>query len=210
MSRSSASYATGCGDFDVNEGFFYLFSRAQPHPASVPDHFTSLETGKPFSHCCDCGCALEHTEMHIINKSYVGDECVFELAMCIDCREKMNEKLSEASKVAMFDFMHDHSDMEKREQELDQESPTEDYLAHCITCDKSREEIQNYTLGGMFSGHSMIKGPFPMLMCSECEDALAKTISPETRDMWDRFIGEHFPGPPSEVKLPTGSKPAFF
>lgn len=141
--------------------------------------------------------------MHIINKSYVGDECVFEMAMCMGCREAMNAQLSEQSRVAMFDFMYDHADMEQREQDLGNDSETDDYLASCITCGTDASLLQSYSLGGMFAGSDLIKGPFPMLICGKCEENLSETISEETRDVWDKFIGEHFPGPPSEVKLPT-------
>lgn len=174
---------------------------------AVSSRFDSLETGKPFTHCCACNCHLHEAGMHIVNKSYVGEECVFELAMCIDCREDMNAQLSEQSRVAMFDFMHDHANMEQREQELGTDSETESYLAQCITCGTDAASIKNYSLGGMFAGDALVKGPFPMLMCEACEEKLGDTISDETRDVWDQFIGEHFPGPPSEVKLPTGTKP---
>ncbi|BDS05588.1 hypothetical protein NT6N_06280 [Oceaniferula spumae] len=148
--------------------------------------------------------------MHIVNKSYVANECVFELAMCFECREEMNAKLSEQSRVAMFDFMHDHADLEQREEELGRDSETAAYLASCLTCGVEAQGLTNYTIGGMFSGDYLIKGPFPMLICGQCEEKLGETISDETRDVWDKFIGENFPGPPSEVKLPTGSKPVFF
>ncbi|MBT8044990.1 MAG: hypothetical protein KJO79_08565 [Verrucomicrobiae bacterium] len=139
-----------------------------------------------------------------MNQSYVGDECVFEFAMCFECREKMNDKLSEKSRVAMFDFMHDHADMESREEELGTDSATDDYISRCLTCGKSRSEANGYTLGAMFAGDLLVKGPFPMLICDQCEGKIGETISAETRDVWDKFIGEHFPGPPSEVKLPSG------
>ncbi len=142
--------------------------------------------------------------MHIVNQSYVGTECVFEFAMCFECREKMNDKLSEKSRVAMFDFMHDNTDMESREEKLGNEAETDDYIATCLTCRKPRENTQSYTLGAMFSSNHLVKGPFPMLICGDCEGKLGETISDETRDVWDKFIGEHFPGPPSEIKFPTG------
>ena len=147
--------------------------------------------------------------MFVVNQSYAGDECIFELALCMDCREKMNAKLSEDSRVAMFDFMHDHIDMDARQEKLGTDSDTEDYISECITCHQPRSTMNHYTLGAMFTGSALIKGPFPMLMCGTCEEALSETLSDETRNMWDRFVEEHFPGPPSEVKLPTGSKPVF-
>jgi len=175
----------------------------------VSSLFDSLETGKPFSHCCDCGCALVDASMFVVNKSYVGEECVFEFALCFDCREKMHGQLSEESRVAMFDFMHDNIDMDARKENLGTESETDAYLAECIACQKPRESASGYTLGALFTESELIKGPFPMLMCSTCEEALAETISDETRKMWDRFIADHFPGPPSEIKLPKGTKSIF-
>lgn len=145
--------------------------------------------------------------MYIINQSYVGDECVFEFAMCMDCREKMNEQLSEQSRVAMFDFIYDRADMESREAILGNDSETDSYIETCITCSKARAQSKSYTLGAMFAGNHLIKGPFPMLICGDCEAKMAETISDETRNFWDNFITEHFPGPPSEVTLPTGHKP---
>lgn len=142
--------------------------------------------------------------MHIVNQSYVGDECVFECAMCLSCRENMHKKLSEKSRVAMFDFMHDNADMESREKNLGTDSDTDAYISSCITCGKPRHDTQNYTLGALFSSNQLVKGPFPMLICGECERKIGETISDETRSAWDQFIGDHFPGPPSEVKLPTG------
>ena len=175
----------------------------------MPDRFISLETGKPFSHCCACKCELAEAGMHIVNQSFVKGECVFELAMCMECREDMNAKLSEDSRVAMFDFMHDNTNMQQREEELGTDSDTEAYLAKCISCDAESKDLSSYTIGGMFSDKDLVKGPFPLLMCSACEENLSETISEETRNMWDKFIGEHFPGPPSHVELPTGSKPLF-
>ena len=144
-----------------------------------------------------------HTNRYIINQSYVGTECVFEMAMCLECREKMQKNLSEKSRVAMFDFMHDHVNMDARMAALDSSSSTDAYIAECIACNQSRESARGYTLGAMFVDNILAKGAFPMLMCSDCEEALAETISDETRQIWDRFIGDHFPGPPSEIKFPT-------
>jgi len=173
----------------------------------MSSQFHSHESGEPFSHCYDCGCLLAEAEMYIVNQTYSGEECVFEFVLCMKCREKMQKKLSDKSRIAMFDFLHDHIDMEARKQSLGSDSDVEEYLSHCITCNQPRETISGYTIGAMFAQSSLIKGPFPMLMCSTCEESLAETISDETRKMWDDFIGELFPGPPSEVTLPTETKP---
>ncbi len=169
--------------------------------------FNSYETHRPFTHCCDCGCKLNDADMHIINQSFVGEECVFEFAMCLDCREKINDQFSEESKVSMFDFMHDNADMESRQETLGHDSPAEAYIENCITCGKARPEAKSYTLGAMFSRSDLIKGPFPLLICDDCETRMAEAISEETRNFWEDYVAEHFPGPPSEVDIPTKTKP---
>jgi len=169
----------------------------------VPSHFISHETDQPFTHCCACHGKLRELGAHIVNQSYVNGECVFELAMCLPCREAMNKALSEESRVAMFDFMHDHADLEAREQTLGSDSPTADYLAHCLTCGTPQEKAKSFSVGAMFTGDTLLKGPFPMLICGSCEEKINDVISKETREVWDDFIAENFPAPPSEVNLPT-------
>ena len=169
--------------------------------------FHSYETGEAFTECCDCGCNLHDVDIYIINQSFAANECIFECAMCLQCRERMNEQLSENSRVAMFDFMHDHADMESRQERLSNNSETEAYIESCITCGKHRSEAKTFTLGAMFSGDHLIKGPFPLIICDDCEGKMAAIISDETRKFWDDYIAEHFPGPPSEIDLPHKNKP---
>lgn len=146
-------------------------------------------------------------DMYIVNKSYAGTECVFEFAMCFGCREAMNAKLSEKSRVAMFDFMHDNANMEERQEKLGNDSDTEAYMENCLTCGKDRKDAAGYTSGAMFTNTEIIKGPFPMIICDQCELTLSETVSEETRDVWDKFVADNFPAPPSDVKLPTRRKP---
>lgn len=146
-------------------------------------------------------------DMYIINQSYVGTECVFEFAMCMTCREEMNAKLSEQSRVAMFDFIHDHAHMDARIERLGTESDTEAYLETCLTCQRDRKEAAGFTSGAMFTGQSLIKGPFPMIICDQCELKLAETVSEQTRDVWEKFVADNFPAPPSDIKLPRRRKP---
>ena len=103
--------------------------------------FHSYETGEAFTECCDCGCNLHDVDIYIINQSFAANECIFECAMCLQCRERMNEQLSENSRVAMFDFMHDHADMESRQNRLSNNSATEAYIENCIICDDCEGKI---------------------------------------------------------------------
>lgn len=169
--------------------------------------FNSDETDEPFTHCCDCGCDLASADMYVVNKSYARTECVFEFAMCFTCREEMNAKLSEKSRVAMFDFMHDNANMETRQKALGNDSEVEAYLESCLTCGKNRHHAAGYTSGAIFANNALVKGPFPIIICDTCERTLAETVSEETRNVWDKFVADNFPAPPAEVKSPPRRKP---
>ena len=42
------------------------------------------------------------------------------------------------------------------------------------------------------------------MMCEDCNSALSEQISKQTRDSWDRFVEDHFNGPPGiELDSPS-------
>jgi hypothetical protein len=48
------------------------------------------------------------------------------------------------------------------------------------------------------------------MICDKCEQSMAGLVSKKTRDAWDRFIEEHFDGPPGvESDLPSSYPVAF-
>ena len=52
----------------------------------------------------------------------------------------------------------------------------------------------------------LIRGPLPLLMCDDCTALLRERFSPESLLVWQRFLAEHFAGPPddSEASQDTG------
>ena len=53
-------------------------------------------------------------------------------------------------------------------------------------------------------GHHMIFDPYPLMVCSDCEQAAQKLLSKSTRDQWDKFIFDNFDGPPADALKPDG------
>ena len=47
------------------------------------------------------------------------------------------------------------------------------------------------------------------LVCGPCIESMNGLVSKKTRDVWDRFVQENFPGVPSDFE-PIPSQPAFF
>lgn len=174
--------------------------------------FNSLETGKPFTHCCDCNRPFtEIDDTYLVQKSYNGTECIFEYAICESCRETISEEFSEKSREAMFDFFHDNADLRNDFPLLSTDAPLEDHIQKCITCSTPRAECKSFSYAGVFLNESLLIGPFPLLFCGTCEENLSKSLSKETQDTWNRFIEENFPGPPADARpTPTHGKPILF
>ena len=174
----------------------------------IPEAFHSFETDSPFTNCCDCGCDLVTSgEMYMVQKNFSGTECMMEFALCSNCKEGLDEQISDESKEAMYDFLFDHAEMVEppigytAEQALGQ-------IEECLTCGKKRSDCGEYTYAGLFIGHYLIPGPMPMMICDDCQEIISEGMSDHTKDVRDKFYQENFPGPPSEVDLPT-RKPVF-
>lgn len=175
----------------------------------IPDKFHSFETDAAFTNCCDCGCELLiSAQTYMIQKSYSKDECVMEFALCYACKEKLDQQISAESKEAIYDFLFDNSNILEQQGENTFEEAMQN-TEKCITCGKVLQDCEGFTYSGLFVGNHIVTSPSPMLICDECQGALAENISDQTRDVKDKFYAEHFPGPPSEVDLPT-KKPMFF
>ncbi len=174
---------------------------------SIPESFHSFESDGPFRHCCDCGCELVITgQMYMVQKNYEGDECVMEYALCNRCKENLDQQISDQSKEALYDFLFDNAELVE---------PPEDYtmedalgqIEECLTCGKARSQCRSYSYSGLFIGSTLIPGPMPMMLCGSCQEQVADGLSDHTKDVRDKFYEENFPGPPSEVDLPTRGKP---
>lgn len=175
--------------------------------SDFPDSFYSLETDAPFTHCCDCGCELlQSAQMYMVQKNFDRNECVMEYALCNGCKENLDKQISNKSKESLFDFLFDHAEMVEAPVDYTAEEALKQ-IEECLTCGKDRSSCSNYTYSGLFLGSILIPGPMPMMICGGCQEKIAEGLSEETKDVRDKFFEENFPGPPSEMDLPTRGKP---
>lgn len=167
---------------------------------SIHDWLGSEETGRPFSHCLRCRFPLlEIDGPWLVNKEFQNGECVLEYAVCQTCRDEVTDQLSEESKESVRQFLEHEIDWEKRMREfMLARDPAERFEA-CISCRVPREELKGYGLSALFdSGGSLVEGPLPLLICQPCIGRMTASLSEQSREVWRRFLADHFPGPPSE------------
>lgn len=166
--------------------------------------------------CIDCDCALFDSEtVYSVIKHIVGEETVFEMAICMDCSARMREQYSEETsrnlhafietklREKMMQTMDRGAKNSKGDLEEEVEFTVSDGLVACAFCGKPRQDCHRFEIVGLFfedeivleSGHG-ISFSSPMMLCQECNSQVSKLISKQTRETWDRFVEDHFDGPP--------------
>ncbi|MCA9052385.1 MAG: hypothetical protein KDA75_01045 [Planctomycetaceae bacterium] len=187
--------------------------------ATVPRDFHSEYLSAPFLRCIDCETELlDAQQAYSVIKSYVARETVFEMAICGRCSMRLAESYSAESKAAFENSMRQWKQRQPPAPPTiaaDPDAATADsslpsdwllpgdvnQLQHCASCGRSREACHRYSIVGTFLGRALVSAPqaplqLPLLICDECNSAATENISRQTRDSWDRFVEDHFDGPP--------------
>lgn len=166
--------------------------------SEIPPFFHSLEHDEPFSTCLTCHRAFQEIDdPYTVTKVFKGPECVFEYAMCLPCRRKLAESLSQESRQAMTTFFDNSPHFAKRTERLAENEDHREWTRECATCATPLTDLKDYSVACMGFGDHMVYEPFPMMVCSQCEESLQSNFSKSSRDQWDKFIFDHFEGPPA-------------
>ncbi len=164
---------------------------------SLDEWLVSEETGLPFHQCVSCRLPLHEIDAPwLVNKDYHRGECVLEYAICQPCRDHLTEKIDEPSKAAVRGFLENEIDWDARLAEFMSSHDPTDRFASCIACRMPREPMEGYGVSALFdSGGQPVIGPLPLLMCRTCVSKMTDLLSERARDLWKRFINEHFDAP---------------
>lgn len=156
------------------------------------------ESGRPFSHCIHCKLPLlEIAEPWLVNKDYHRDECVIEYAICQPCRDLTTARISEESKEAVRNFLETEIDWTERQKEYMMMYDEVGRFDSCVACRKSRKECDGFALSALYDAEGrLVTGPLPLLICHDCVGRIVSSLSDESREVWRRFLAEHFAGPP--------------
>lgn len=174
----------------------------------IPHLFHSLEHDGPFLKCLACERKfLDLIEPYSITKAYRGPECVFEYALCQSCRKSVASEFSQESRETIERFFEKRVDLQARAEKLNGTEAHAPWLEKCITCQTSLGQSQEYVIAAMAHGEEMLYSPYPMMVCGPCEKMIQSSLSKTTRERWDGFIRDHFPGPPADALDPA---PAMF
>lgn len=181
----------------------------EPDPNS---DFHSAETGKPFQDCICCGLNLDDPDLpYLVAKSYNRGECIFEYAICEDCRSNMAQEFSVDSRDALAGFFEERVKVRERSIFLAFGNDPNPWIEKCAACQTPRTQMESYSIGGVLLGMDMIYDPYPLCLCGKCEEEIQGLLSKKTRGRWDEFVDTHFDGPPADVEdVPASGRPVLF
>ncbi len=171
----------------------------------IPPFFHSFEHDEPFHTCLTCEQAFHKIDApYTVTKVFKGPECVFEYGMCLPCRKNMADSFSEESRQRITAFFEGSPNLALRSEEIGHSQNHEDWIKNCATCRTPLTEVIDYSVACMGFGSNMIFDPFPMMVCSDCEQKVQEHLSKSTREQWDKFILDNFDGPPADALKPDG------
>jgi len=178
----------------------------------IHDWLESVETGGQFEKCTKCACQLAHTgQPWIVNKEWHRGECVMEYALCHACRGEMQTSISKESLAFVQKFFEEHIDPMRFLEHFGAEDDPASLIAECFACGQSRENAEGFGISAMLQSPGILEiGPLPVLMCQDCSAKVEAGISKPTRESWQRFVEENFPGPPGLDEPVPHRMPAMF
>ncbi len=164
----------------------------------------SEETGEPFSHCLCCRVPLVEIDAPwLVNKEFARGECVLEYAICQPCRDHVTDQLSEESKESVRNFLEREINWDERMKEFMLSHDLTERFDTCIACRTPRENLEGYGLSALLdSGGSIVVGPLPLLICQPCISRMTAPLSEKSREVWRKFLTDHFTGPPNDSGFP--------
>ena len=196
----------------------------------IPQLFWSVYESGPFVRCIHCEVPLLEANAYVVQKRMVGDESVFEMALCERCcggiqyseetKEKITEYMAKFFEHRAVKLLESSDgphviDVSEVEDEETGQAMTRECLDYCLICRTPRSECHRYSATAHCRLQELIAqispvSRTPLMVCDKCELGMAELISKETRDSWDRFVEEHFDGPPGiELDSPCSYPIAF-
>jgi hypothetical protein len=171
---------------------------------TMDEWLRSEETCGAFSHCICCQLPLsEIAARWLVNKEFHRGECVLEYAICQPCRDRVTDQLSEDSKETVRLFLEKEIDWEGWVRKFSLSYEATERFDECISCHTPRGELDGFGISALFdSDGQLIAGPLPLLICRGCIGRMTQSLSEGSRDVWRKFLAEHFTGPPSDSGFP--------
>ena len=189
--------------FDGEEKFVFV-----PSCVEVPPVFHSFLEEGPFTKCTVCEAPLsEDGTQYLIHKAFHREEVIFEYAICLPCRARMQEELS-AESIERINAYMDQYNMEARSEEMmaNRGPDVSAWLSKCLITGRPVAEADEHHIYAFCDGPDLVFSGLPLAVIGDVNEKLNELLSQKTRDRLDGFVDEQF-GLPPELKQPIKDSP---
>ena len=158
--------------------------------SDIPREFHSEYEERPFQSCTRCGEMLEEiADGYQLFKLYRRGEAIYEYALCHPCHTGVVKQFSDESKERLAEF-HEH----RVTLNLGRWK--------CAVCGNARGEDgeEEFSLTAACRARRLIH---ELMICGVCRREMQSLLSRETREVWDRFVDDNFPGVPEGTTAPV-------
>ena len=165
-----------------------------------------LEAGS-FKTCVVCEAyLLRRGNQYFIEKSYKGEEVIFEYAICLNCAANFRTIYSEDSKRIIENFFVEKVNLIARGEKLLKSNNHRigNWLSHCLFTDVKKEGLKEYHIYAHCDGENLLLSYLPFLICSQVIGELYQKLSRKTKDENDRFISDYLNKMPDFDRILNG------
>ncbi len=176
----------------------------------IPAMFKTFVSEEYFRNCITCDKYLLDNETEYVIEKVIKDGYVeLEYSMCLDCVEKMRQKMSKESMERVNQYFEENFNFYARRYDLlvSQSSDINDYISSCLFKDKSIHELEEYQLLGHCRGDKMLLSVFPYIISKDAIEEVQELLSAKTREELDDFTDKYFGLPPDLKEILRTKRP---
>lgn len=174
----------------------------------IPERFYSDSQGKPFENCLICNkYLLKDGVSYVVEKAlktyhdYDFYSTVYEYAICSDCHMKMQDKMSEESKLNLQSYYSNTLAHKSKEPILINinDFDLNEWLSKCFFKGSPVKDMKEYQLVAQFDGKKMVLNTPPLVIGPEALNEMSALLSNKTIDEMNGFR-DKFLGPPPDIE----------
>lgn len=185
---------------------------------ALPTRFHSVEKARPFGNCVDCELELTGSGVpYLIEKALRGAETVYEFALCMTCRDKLESSLSKESLSRIEDMYrsqmgrmyHRYFRLRRLLQEDSLRSlpdGLDPWLSSCAVTGRSVTPKDERIEIALCQGSELLLGDFPMMISESTMETMMELLSKASRDELDRWRDEKLSPSPEWQELLGGPR----
>jgi len=178
----------------------------------IPSEFKTYVSEEHFANCIQCGChLLDDDKEYFIEKIVKDNQVELEYAICTDCMEKVDVKLSEESKENIKNFMESRStNMISNLILMDAgETDYKKWLESCIVTGEPFVNDDEYQIAAHCVGKNMVLSIMPYKISFKAMEQMQDLLSAQTKEELDNFRKQNLDLPPELFQMLT-KKPFIF